>query len=82
MTQENTTPKKTRTEYVEKLQRLFTEIESITESIKEIKDEAKNVGYDSALLAKVAKARATMKTEDLLTASEAVIELIEEVRGN
>jgi uncharacterized protein (UPF0335 family) len=82
-TQSNTQgkPTKTKAEIVRAMQREFTEIESITENIKELKDEAKAAGYDATMLAKLAKAMAEAKTDEIIEKSEAFIELAEQVRS-
>ncbi len=80
MTQENTQTK-TKEELVRAMQREFTEIDSIMENIKELKEQAKEAGMDATLLAKIAKALAQNKVDDLLESSEDTIKLIEEVRS-
>ncbi len=81
--QENTQEKQhqTQQEIVAKLTKLYCQQDSIGEEIKEIKKEAKAVGYKPALLAKVAKAMANAKTSELLQQSEELQSIIEEVRS-
>lgn len=77
----NEVPKKTKVEYVEAMKRLYVEIQSITEDITGIKDEIKERGMDAALMAKVAKALADEKLEDILDKNTSFEELAEEVRN-
>ena len=77
----NETPKKTKAEYVEAMKRLYVEIQSITEDITAIKDEIKERGMDATMLARVAKAQAEMKLDDILDKNTAFELLVEEVRN-
>lgn len=82
MTQENTTPKKTKVEIIEAMQRLYTEISSLTEDIDGLKAEAKDRSMPAALMAKVAKLRADMKVDDVLEKNAEFESLVNEVRNN
>lgn len=73
---------KTVVEFVKAMQREYTEIESINESIKELKEEAKSAGHDATMLAKLAKAMAEAKTDDIIDKSQAFINLAETVRNS
>lgn len=73
--------KKTKEEFVKLMQREFTEIESIMENVKELKEQAKASGYDATMLAKLAKSFAEAKTDELIEKSQAFIDLADEVRG-
>lgn len=77
----NEVPKKTKAEYVEAMKRLYVEIQSITEDIAGIKDEIKERGMDATMLARVAKAQAEMKLDDILDKNTAFELLVEEVRN-
>lgn len=77
----NEVPKKTKAEYVEAMKRLYVEIQSITEDITAIKDEIKERGMDATMLARVAKAQAEMKLDDILDKNTAFELLVEEVRN-
>lgn len=77
----NEVPKKTKAEYVEAMKRLYVEIQSITEDIAAIKDEIKERGMDATMLARVAKAQAEMKLDDILDKNTAFELLVEEVRN-
>lgn len=78
----NEVPKKTKAELVEAMKRLYVEIQSITEDLTALKDEAKERGMDAALMAKVAKAQADSKLDDILIKNTAFEELAEEVRNS
>ena len=73
--------KKTKAQFVEMLQREFTEIMTITENVKQLKEDAKEAGYDAALLAKVAKSLAESKVEDILSKNQEFADMVEEVQG-
>lgn len=73
--------KKTKEEFVKLMQREFTEIESIMENVKELKEQAKASGYDATMLAKLAKTMSESKTDEVIEKSQAFIDLAEEVRG-
>jgi len=74
--------KRTKVELVEAMQKLYTEISSITEDIDAIKEEAKERGMPAALMAKVAKLRADMKVDDVLDKNEEFAALVDEVRNS
>ena len=77
----NAAPKKTKVDFVEMLQREFTEIMTITENVKQLKEDAKEAGYDAALLAKVAKSLAESKVQDILEKNQEFADMVEEVQG-
>ena len=74
-------PKKTKAQFVEMLQREFTEIMTITENVKQLKEDAKEAGYDAALLAKVAKSLAESKVDNILSKNQEFADMIDEVQG-
>lgn len=78
----NEVQKKTKAQFVEMLQREFTEILTITENIKELKEDAKEAGYDAALLAKVAKSLAESKVDDILSKNQEFADMVDEVQAN
>lgn len=63
----------------EQLVSLYSEIEMINENIKDTKSNLKELGLDSALIAKVAKAQAQSKVQDLEESTKALLGLISEV---
>ena len=73
--------KKTKAEYVQLMKREFTEIESIMENVAELKAEAKEAGFDATLLAKISKAMAENKVDDVLEKNEIFASLVDEVRS-
>ena len=73
--------KKTKAELVQAMKREFTEIESIMENVAELKAEAKEAGFDAALLAKISKAMAENKVDDVLEKNEIFASLVDEVRS-
>ena len=72
---------KTKAEYVQLMKREFTEVESIMENVAELKAEAKEAGFDAALLAKISKAMAENKVDDVLEKNEIFASLVDEVRS-
>ena len=77
----NEVQKKTKAQFVEVLQREFNEVLLINENIKQLKEDAKEAGYDAALLAKVAKSLAESKLEDILSKNQEFADMVEEVQG-
>ena len=66
---------------VDAMQKLYTEISSLTEQIDEIKAEAKERDMPAALMAKVAQLRANSKVDSVLEKNAEFEELVNEVRG-
>ncbi len=64
-------------EYFEKLKGIYTEIGTLEEDIKAIKDDSKEADYDSALIASLAKAAAADKLGKVEAKATATLELIE-----
>lgn len=73
---------KTKAEYVEMLKREFYEVESIMENVSEIKGQAKDAGFDATLLAKIAKALAENKADDIIDKNTEFARCIDEVRNS
>ena len=73
--------KRTKVELVEAMQKIYTEISSLTEEIDEIKAEAKDRDMPVALMAKVAALRANSKVDSVLEKNAELEELVNEVRG-
>ena len=78
----NEVQKKTKAQFVEMLQREFNEVLLINENIKQLKEDAKEAGYDAALLAKVAKSLVESKLEDILSKNQEFADMVEEVQGD
>ena len=64
-------------EAIAKLVKLFTEEESISEQVKEVKDEIKESGHDGTVLSAVAKAIVKNKVDDLVDKSNAMLAAID-----
>ena len=73
---------KTKAEYVQRMKREFTEIDSIMENVAELKAEAKEAGFDATLLAKIAKSMAENRVDEMLEKNEIFASLVQEVREN
>ena len=72
---------KTKAEYVEMLKREFYQIESIMETVGEIKAEMKEAGLDATLLTKVAKALAESRADEVIEKNELFADTVEEIRS-
>lgn len=57
---------KTDLQFIEQMQNVYREIGTLEEDLKQIKDDAKERGYDPALLSKVAKATVNYKAQDII----------------
>ncbi len=68
-------------EAIAKLVRLYTEEQSLGESIKEVKDEAKAAGLDPSVLSAVAKAIVKDGVDKLVEKSELTLEAIQAARN-
>ena len=68
---------KTDVSFVNRLITLFREIQTLNEDVKSVKEEAKEEGYDVALLSKVAKAIADYKQEEILSKNDSFAELVD-----
>ena len=74
--------KRTKVELVEAMQKLYTEISSLTEEIDEIKAEAKDRDMPAALMAKVAQLRSANKIDSVLEKNAELESLVDEVRNS
>lgn len=72
---------KTKAEYVEMLKREFYQIESVMETVSEIKAEMKEAGFDATLLVKVAKALAESRADEVIEKNEIFADTVEEIRS-
>ena len=66
-------------QYFEQLVGFYQEIEMINENIKDVKGSLKEMDLDATLIAKIAKAQAQSKVQDLEESSKALLSLISEV---
>ena len=80
MTEQKNT--KTKAEFVEAMEREFYELQSINDNLKQLKEDAKEAGYDAGMLAKVAKAMSESKADEILEKNEIFSELVDEVRNS
>ena len=74
--------KRTKVELVEAMQKIYTEISSLTEEIDEIKAEAKDRDMPAALMAKVAQLRSANKVDSVLEKNAELESLVDEVRNS
>lgn len=72
---------RTKEEFIEAMTREYNEISSINENLKELKEQAKDQGFDAALLAKVAKAVSDAKVSEAIKKAEAFIQMAEKVEN-
>jgi uncharacterized protein (UPF0335 family) len=70
---------KTAKEFVEELVPVYTEILTLTDDAKSILADAKEAGFNQAMIGKIAKAKAAEKLGDLQEGIEKLAELIEQV---
>ena len=68
-------------EAIGKMVKILTEIDSLNEDLKEIKDEAKASELNVAVLSAVAKAIVSNKVDELKTKSNDVLDAIEVARS-
>ena len=72
-------PVLTDVQYIKKMVDLIVQTDAINDGLKEVKSEAKEAGFDAALLGTVAKAIAAAKESELTEKSEAIIALLGKV---
>lgn len=68
-------------EFINQAVKILTQVDSLNEELKYLKDDAKESGLDVASLVAVAKAVVANKIEDLLAKSEKTLEAIEIARS-
>jgi uncharacterized protein (UPF0335 family) len=68
-------------EIINELVKLYTQEESISEQVKEIKSEAKEKGFNPSILSAVAKAIVKNSVDELIEKSEATVKAIEVARS-
>lgn len=64
--------------YIIKLEAIFSEINLLTEDVKQIKSEAKADGFKPTKLAKIAKLKADAKVAGFLQDSKEIVDYIEQ----
>lgn len=67
----------TEEELIEDMYDQFIQIDKYNTIVKELKDSAKKSGFDGALLAKVAKAKADNKVSELTEKTQRLLEILE-----
>ena len=72
----------TNNEVIEKLIPIYTEIDLLTQDVKEVLADAKDSGLDAPALAKVAKAKVQQKLEELKEKTDALSDLIDSVQNS
>lgn len=78
----NEVPSKSKKKFVEEMVYLTHEIDAINESLKDLKGQAKEMGYNPAWLLAVAKAIAAGKDQELEEKSKGMLEVLDEVLGD
>lgn len=68
-------------EIIAKLVKLFTEEESLSEIVKEVKAEAKEAGFNPSILSAVAKSIVKNDVDSLIEKSEETVRLIQVSRS-
>ena len=68
-------------EIINELVKLYTQEESISEQVKEIKSQAKEKGFNPSILSAVAKAIVKNSVDELIEKSEATVKAIEVSRS-
>ena len=71
------TPTVSANSIIDKLIPIYTEIDTLTEDAKEILKDAKTAGLDSAMLSKVARAKASASLGELEENTGKLLDLIE-----
>ena len=77
---QNEVQKKSEVEFIEQMINILREVDLLNSDLKEIKDEAKERGYDPALLVKVAKATLEAKSEEIIAKNNAFEALVSKVQ--
>ena len=77
---QNEVQKKSEVDFIEQMINILREVDLLNSDLKEIKDEAKERGYDPALLVKVAKATLEAKSEEIIAKNNAFEALVSKVQ--
>lgn len=77
----NNVPKKTDVQFIEQLKNIYREIATLDEDLKAVKEDAKDAGYNPALLSKVAKALSEFKANEIIEKNQLFEKLVEKVEG-
>jgi len=82
ITPTNQLPTKSRKQFIDEMVYIVQELEAVNESLKELKSQAKEYGYNPALLMVVAKALASDKVDELQDKTNDTLEILDEVLGD
>ena len=77
----NSVPPKTRKQFIDEMVYIYGELDAVNETLKELKSQAKELGYNPALIMLVAKALVKQNLEKLEDTSESILETIADYRG-
>lgn len=80
-TDTNQAPSKSTKRFVEEMVYLIHELDAVKESLKELKQQAKDQGYNPAWLFTVATAQATEKDAELEEKSNGILKILDEIKG-
>ena len=76
----NNVPKKTDVQFIEQLKNIYREISTLDEDLKAVKEDAKEAGYNPALLSKVAKALSEFKENEIIEKNNIFEQMINKVK--
>ena len=78
----NSVPPKTRKQFIDEMVYIYGELDAVNETLKELKSQAKELGYNPALMMLVAKALAQGKETELQEKTSDTLEILDEVLGD
>ena len=78
----NSVPTKTRKQFIDEMVYIYGELDAVNETLKELKSQAKELGYNPALMMLVAKALAQGKETELQEKTSDTLEILDEVLGD
>ncbi len=78
----NSVPPKTRKQFIDEMVYICGELDTVNETLKELKAQAKELGYNPALMMLVAKALAQGKETELQEKTSDTLEILDEVLGD
>lgn len=78
----NSVPPKTRKQFIDEMVYIYGELDAVNETLKELKSQAKELGYNPALIMLVAKALAQGKETELQEKTSDTLEILDEVLGD
>lgn len=78
----NSVSPKTRKQFIDEMVYICGELDAVNETLKELKSQAKELGYNPALMMLVAKAISQDKSEELQDKTNDTLEILDEVLGD